>query len=533
MDASDNKLDTTYKIDGPPYMSSPIDNSPSLQAPEKAFPNNPEPASSKEVINDAPEVVGAWLASQQRPVSPFSTDRTAVSGFQPLEFDEKGEPVSRRESGMPAEREKRTLGIPDRYLAGAILLLFAVLVALGLGLGLGLGMKKQNQNEASAGPGAVDPYCVANPEYCIGGALGSSYYTSNGTFNGSGIALATEFWNNEQRKIMTIYFQHWSGEIRSMQLTPKGEWIGGTKSELIASDAKNATPISAVSYSFNETSVWHIFYISKDGHIKQKQNSNDTNIWQDGPISSLKLAAYDAPNVGIQACWYGNYYGDSDANNFPTRDGNNNTIPFNSTTHGMHFWYPTNETTFVQYGWYEGQKQWVEQHTWTGMNAHAGVGCFSWGPGTVTYAMMVDEKNTATVWWKDTDTNVSSTELHPINTWENATQYAIPNVDPSSSLGYTEFFYTQSPDGSIVGHDINWAAERTSGVDENTFAVGGPRGAVPGLKGTHISVTAVDNRSGGKNLYVFYQTHGDDLSVFTRDWKGGQWTQGELPISED
>jgi hypothetical protein len=107
----------------------------------------------------------------------------------------------------------------------------------------------------SAGAGLIDPYCVDHPEYCIGGSLGSSYYTTNGTFNGSGIALATEFWNHEEFKVMTVYFQHWTGEIRSIQLTPKGEWIGGGASEVIVSDAKNATPISAVSYSLNSTSV--------------------------------------------------------------------------------------------------------------------------------------------------------------------------------------------------------------------------------------------------------------------------------------
>lgn len=97
----------------------------------------------------------------------------------------------------------------------------------------------------------VEPYCANSPEYCIGGPLSSNYYTTNGTFNGTGIALATEFWNHQERKIMTVYFQHWTGEIRSIQLTPKGEWIGGTKTEVIVTDAKNATPISAVSYAIN------------------------------------------------------------------------------------------------------------------------------------------------------------------------------------------------------------------------------------------------------------------------------------------
>lgn len=117
-----------------------------------------------------------------------------------------------------------------------------------------------------SGAGYVDPYCTANPSFCIGGALGSSYFTSNGTFNGSGIALATEFWNHQERKIMTVYFQHWTGEIRSIQLTPKGEWIGGTASEVVVSDAKNATPISAVSYSLNGTSV-----VSTSARLRQRK----------------------------------------------------------------------------------------------------------------------------------------------------------------------------------------------------------------------------------------------------------------------
>lgn len=244
------------------------------------------------------------------------------------------------------------------------------------------------------------------------------------------------------------------------------------------------------------------------------------------------MTAYNAPNVGLQACWYGNYYGDSDASIFPTHDGNNNTIPFNADTHGMHLWYPSDENTFQQYGWYEGQNQWVEQHSWTDMNTHAGVGCYSWGPGSTTYAMMVNKHNTAEIWWKDTDANRTSTPEHPVNTWVNATGYAINGVYPSTSLGYTEFFYAQMADGTITGHNMKWEAENTTSIQENMFKVGGARGPVAGIKGTHMSVTAVADYSGGTSLYVFYQARGDDLSVFTRDIKGGQWTQGELPIPD-
>lgn len=88
-------------------------------------------------------------------------------------------------------------------------------------------------------------------------------------------------------------------------------------------------------------------------------------------------------------------------------------------------------------------------------------------------------------------------------------------------------------DGTIHGHDIKWQAENTTSVKDNSFTVGNARGPVAGIPGTHMSVTAVGDQSGGTSLYVFYQTRGDDLSVFIRDIKGGQWSQGELPIPDE
>jgi hypothetical protein len=147
--------------------------------------------------------------------------------------------------------------------------------------------------------------------------------------------------------------------------------------------------------------------------------------------------------------------------------------------------------------------------------------------------MMVNKDNTAEIWWKDSNSSLTSTEEHPINEWVNATGYAVPNVNPMTSLGYTDYWYTQMADGTIVGHSIDWNSENTTSIEENLFTVGNVRGPVRGLPGTRTSVTAVGDRSGGRSLYVFFQTRGDDLSVFTRDIQGGQWTQGELPIPDD
>jgi hypothetical protein len=213
----------------------------------------------------------------------------------------------------------------------------------------------------------------------------------------------------------------------------------------------------------------------------------------------------------------------------------------------MHLWYASTNTTFKQYGWRYGDDDWTYQQDWNNLNGHAGVGCYSWGEGTVTYAMFVDLKNTVNFYWKDTNTNVTGTDDHPINEWTNCKQtslammyssnanshsltasISIPNVNPATSLGYTNYFYAQMDNNEINGYNISWDAENTSFVDQDMFTVGGD----PGLPGTHLSVTALPNQSGGDDINVFYQTVGDDVTEYTRDLKVGQWSGVNIRIPD-
>lgn len=76
------------------------------------------------------------------------------------------------------------------------------------------------------------------------------------------------------------------------------------------------------------------------------------------------------------------------------------------------------------------------------------------------------------------------------------------------------------------GYNISWAAENSSIVTNDSFTVQGE----PGLPGTHLSVSALPNQSGGNDLVVFYQTNGSDVSEYTRDLIAGQWTNVEVDI---
>jgi hypothetical protein len=153
--------------------------------------------------------------------------------------------------------------------------------------------------------------------------------------------------------------------------------------------------------------------------VRQKTFTNVTNLWEDGPINNLSVQADKKPMVGLQACWFGNLYGDSEYTHSPQfNDPNVSTTVGSDSTVGMHLFVgdtgkivlrfasqdPADnrhtDTSFQQYGWLHGEDDWTIQDHWPNMNSQAGVGCYSWGPGTVTYVFMVDLDDTLNIYWK-------------------------------------------------------------------------------------------------------------------------------------
>jgi len=172
------------------------------------------------------------------------------------------------------------------YVLLALLLLAAI--GLGVGLGVGLGTKhhayvpassqvsvaltrwrSSGSSATTSSPSSTVSWILptstppSNAEYLIGGAIDPTYYSTSGAFNGSGIALASQSFARDLQAgtqgSLVMYFQHHSGDIRWQQLSSTGSWLGGSVSEVVAVDAKNNTPLSAVSYALNGTSTWHIF----------------------------------------------------------------------------------------------------------------------------------------------------------------------------------------------------------------------------------------------------------------------------------
>ena len=97
-------------------------------------------------------------------------------------------------------------------------------------------------------------------------------------------------------------------------------------------------------------------------------------------------------------------------------------------------------------------------------------------------------------------------------------------------MGYTNYLYVQNPDLTIGGFNVTFAAENTTIPTDaaDTFVINGAKG----LPGTHLSVTALPDSSGGNSLLAFYQTNGTDITEFVRDLDAGQWTSSSVPIPQ-
>lgn len=229
-------------------------------------------------------------------------------------------------------------------------------------------------------PSPSAPVPTGDPDYTVGGALDPLYYSKKGAFNGSGIAIASVNFGIDSS--IWVYFQHYTGEIRSFISQADGTW---SDSNVVATNARNGTPISAVAYVVEEVANWHIFYIDESSQVRQRISTNGSafqeNVWRDGPLNDLNLQASSSAMVGLQACYWGNFYGDSD---YTFSDGFNATNP-NTTIAptGMHLWYADSDTSFQQYSWYTGQDQWShDNQTWDDLSGRAGVGCQTWESGT-------------------------------------------------------------------------------------------------------------------------------------------------------
>jgi hypothetical protein len=189
-------------------------------------------------------------------------EKEAISGEEKEVVNPEKEPDGWHAILQGPTGNRKIWGLRVRIFAALLVLVVAV-IALAVGLGVGLSKRHVDGTpNASAGSTSNSTDSSTTPtsaEYRIGGSIDPSYYSRKGAWNGTGIALASQSVPDAPLGSLVMYFQHHSGEIRYTRLNSNGDWVGGSGSELVATNAKNSTPLSAVSYVSNGTSHWHIF----------------------------------------------------------------------------------------------------------------------------------------------------------------------------------------------------------------------------------------------------------------------------------
>lgn len=164
--------------------------------------------------------------------------------------------------------KRRICGLSTRLFW--VILIASSLAIIGLAVGLGVGLSSRSSATAtttsnSSSTSIPTPGATPNPgdQYHVGGSLDPAYYSTRGAWNGSGIALSQHFLSNNSTDTssqdLMVFFQHHSGDLRWMELASDGSWEGGSPSQIVAADARNSTPISAVAWVANQTTNWHVF----------------------------------------------------------------------------------------------------------------------------------------------------------------------------------------------------------------------------------------------------------------------------------
>lgn len=194
-------------------------------------------------------------------------------------------------------------------LALALVAIIAIAVALGVVFGL---RESRSDPSPSANAGSGSPNPAADPDTSVGGYISPEYYSRSGAWNGTGIAIAAA--NPGVDQTIYAFYQDYTGDLQYTLMSSDGSWrtIGPVNAG--SHRALNATPLSTVNHRLNDTLVWHVFYVDDTYTLRERvltsnMNGTYTPYWDDGPLNDKNLKTNVANKIGMQACYWGDYYG--------------------------------------------------------------------------------------------------------------------------------------------------------------------------------------------------------------------------------
>ena len=228
-------------------------------------------------------------------------------------------------------------------------LILVVIIAIAVPCGVVFGTKKHSAPAtATATPPpsspsnststtSAIPQPTGDPNYAIGPELSPYYASKDGAFNGTGIAIAAA--NPGGDASIFVFYQDFDGVLQFKKSDPaNGEaaWVPLYPVNENAPRALNGTPLATAAYVNDTVATWHLFYVDENYRMRQRIATNGSGylaVWNSGPLDDLNLEVNHADTIGMQVCYWGNFYGDATDT---YTDGLNGTAPAVAPETGMH-----------------------------------------------------------------------------------------------------------------------------------------------------------------------------------------------------
>lgn len=237
----------------------------------------PLPAWSPQAIESGLEVAPAGEHEKQFVKPAHHGDKEVVSQDEkevvaPIDLTS---PLVHTSDAPPPVRQDRKLCGLRRGFFYTLLVALLLLIALGVGLGVGLGMKKSDgSSDSTSAPSSASPTptqtstSLSEESSKIGGSLDARYYSQSGAWNGSDVVRAVQTFPDDLEDAAlagtsetVVYYQNSSGTIQWLRETANGTWQQPRPDGLVvlASDARNSTPITAIRLDLDQKPSWHLF----------------------------------------------------------------------------------------------------------------------------------------------------------------------------------------------------------------------------------------------------------------------------------
>lgn len=234
-----------------------------------------------------------------------------------------------------------------------------------------------------------------------------------------------------------LFYQRHDGAIRQATMLLNGTWLGAAATDLVATDARNGTPIAVTSFTTRQTDQTslttvrsrspssrysnctdcytqrHLFYVDVRGTLKERVFDNITRKWEDGSLNQLGLKPTSHPS--LQVCTGNHFSGQGDRGGQTGAAGGRQWNGTSSFKDGLSVFYGSSNKTIQQVGWSAGDTKWVKEQTFLDVNGHGGVAC-NINPW-MSYVVM---QNTTDVqfYWRDSNYSKRGNSSHPVGVWQ-------------------------------------------------------------------------------------------------------------------